>query len=1141
MLSCSESVGFTGISLAASPRVPTCQLRPQERARLSFGLTFSFSHFGRHRSVNRRLAPVARAIALGPLFALALTLGSSFVCSAVAETIAFDEQPAYPVGANPKGLSAGDCDGDDVPDLIVAAQNSNDVTILRNVGDGNLEFGGGKTNVSQPTGAACGDFNGDGLVDFAAVSRLGNITLYFRDGNGEFTAGGTRPAGIAPTSLESGDLNGDGLRDLVAVDSTSQDITILLNTGNSTLPPFLRVRTPIQTPHSAAIADFDKDGHPDIAVAGATAPYVVILYGNGLGFATRANTIPSPFTQSHRPTRGRGIAAADLNGDTYPDLALLSSDGVVTLFLGSSTGQFVFFDGFSVSPDAEAIALGDLDGDGLIDLALLASDTNSAQIFFATGQGQFDLPDVVQVSSVSNGLGSVASRTVLSDPTDPLTTITQLVAVNGPAKALTLIEQSDPTQLAMNTLTPLSDAPTNITLGDVNGDDIPDAAVITKAPRGRTLTLQMLLGTADGQYAVVSKQGAAVCGNAILEVGEQCDDGNLKAKDGCSKFCAIELGKAVPSLAFTDLDADGNNDVVFTDDRGQVRALYSDGQGRFRQIRQLAVARRKTPAAVADFNGDTLPDVVLVSKKPRAGALTLLVNVGGGNFVTTALGVDLPITGPLLAADFNRDGLTDVVAGYKGGWAVLNNDGTGPLQPTRVGISKSFKAVTSFTAADFNEDGWFDVLATFSSPKVPSLLFRGNAAGTFSAGEAVDPAGPISEPFAVDLDQDDHQDVVSCSASSAFSCRVYYGNGKGAFGAAALPSSTAIGREPRAAGGADFDHDGFADVVGVSREDDVAVVLYGGPAGSSARLSFATGSRPSDVQVLDLNNDTFPDFVVANEASRDLSVFVNQGGRAFLALAPVRLPSLPNSALGLITLAAGDINDDGAIDLAAVQAGGTAGGVVTPLINVGGVGLAAVGSLPVGKLAWGVALGHLNADAVLDIVTANRSDNSFSVLLSQPDGTYLRADHNSGGVRATDVATADLDGNGFDDVIVTNEMVDPQTDEYGNVVTFLNDGQGNFTDPKLQHVRGREIPRSVCSGDFDNDNTKDVAVASLGTGDVMVLFGAGDGTWRPDEKLFPVGDAALSVSCSDADGDGRTDIAFGRRGGSEVGLILTGN
>ncbi len=1071
-------------------------------------------------------------------------LGIAFAVATAsqAETLVFDPARAYPVGANPKGLSIGDCNGDGISDLVTAAQNSNEVVILRNVGDGTFEYGGGRTNVSQPTGAACADFNGDSLIDIAAVSRLspGDITFYFQDGAGAFNPGGTRPGGVAPTSLISADVNGDSLQDLVVVDSTREDITVLVGTGTSALPPFATYESTIASPRAAAVADFDGDGFADIAVAGATAPFVAILYGNGVGFAVRPNTVSNPFTQTRRPTRGRGIAAADLNGDTHPDLALLSSDGVVTLFLGaplSSTSKFTYFDAFSVSPDTESIALSDLNGDDLVDLAVVASDTNSTQIFLAIAPGEFDLPGLVSVTSVSNGFGPVVSRTVLADPTDPLTSVTQLVAADSAARAVSLVEQSDPTALSTNPLVALPDSPVALALGDVSGDGIADVALVAKAIRGKALQLRILLGTTTGGYNEVPSVGQGTCGNGVLETGEQCDDANTKGRDGCSKLCTVELGKLVPSLEIVDLDADTRGDLVLTDDRGQVWALMSDGQGRFWQLRKLGVAKKKTPAALGDFNGDGTTDVAFVSKK--AGVLTMLSNVGGGFFVTTPLPVSVKVLGPILSADFDRNGLPDLAAGFKNGWALLFNDGSGPNRPAVVGVPKNFKNIARMAAADFDEDGWLDLLTTFTGKQTPTLMFRGSATGAFGGGENIGAAGTLAEPFAVDLDQDDHQDVVSCTSAAGLSCRVLYGNGAGQFGAAALPSSTAIGREPRAAAAADFDHDGFADVVGISRVDDVAVVLFGGTPSQTSRLALATGARPSDVEVLDLNGDSFLDIVVGNEATRDLSIFLNQTNRQFLALAKVQLPSIPNSSLGLISLAPGDIDGNGTIDLAVLQAGGQAGGTVTRLLNINGVGLAVSASLPVGNLAWGVALGRLNADDVLDIVTANRNDNTFSVLLSQPNGEYVRSDVNSGGIRATDVAIADLNGDGLGDVIVTNEMIDAQTNNYGNVVTFLNDGNGGFGGGGSKHVRGREIPRSICAGDFDNDGQGDVAVASLGSNDIMVLFGAGNGSWRADERLFPVGDGALSVSCRDADGDDRSDIAFGRRSGSEVGVILT--
>ncbi|OQY66188.1 MAG: hypothetical protein B6D46_11295 [Polyangiaceae bacterium UTPRO1] len=1059
--------------------------------------------------------------------------------TADAEVIAFDPTRAYPVGINPKGLSVGDCDGDGLADVVVAAQGSGELVVLRNVGDGTLEFGGGKTQVAQPVGAACGDFNGDGITDLAAVGRDGKITFYAGDGTGGFTDAGTRPAGVGPTSMVAADLNGDGHLDLLAVASTSQDATILLGTGTSALPLILRIRLPIDKPRAAAVADFDGDGRADIAIVGAEAPYIVVLYGDGIGFATRPTPIPEPFA-GKRPTRGQSIAAADFDGDGRPDLAMLSDDHVVTLFIGRADGSFGFLDAFGVSSDAQAIALGDLNGDGVSDLVVLSSVTNSVQVFRATGHGAFALRPVVANGAVSNALGPVTSRTILGDPADAATAITQLLVADGAAKAVTLVEQGEAAKLLPRMLLPLADLPVAIALGDVDGDGIDDAAMVTQPLRGRRMQLRMLLGTTDGGFADVAASGRSTCGNGILEGAEQCDDGNTRDKDGCSRTCTIELGKTVVSLAFADLDGDGLQDLVVVDDRGRVSALFADGHGRIRAVRSIGIAKKRIPAAVADFTGDDIPDVIFPSRSRRSGALTLASNRGDGSFTLAALPVTTPIVGPLLAGDFDRNGFVDLAVGTKGGWSIRYNDGDGPVRGTVVPLAQPSKRVLAMTAADFDEDGWLDLLATVDPPNAPAQLFRGGAVGMAANAEPVKGVRPLSTPFTVDLDRDSHQDLVSCSSTTNLDCLVLYGDGRGKFGPAALPASSAIGREPRAAAAADFDGDGFADVVGISRRDHQAIVLFGGPASATSRRVLSAGMRPSDVTVLDLNDDGRLDIVVANEGSRDLSIFLNGGSRQFLALAPIRLPSVHNRSLGLIALAAGDINGDGLVDLAAVQAGGREGGVVTTFVNFPGIGLAATASLPVGNLTWGVALGQLNGDGVLDIVTANRSDDTFSVLLSQPDGGYTRTDYASGGGRPTDVAVADVNGDGLDDVIVANERVEPQNERYGSVVTFANDGAGGFGGSGRQHVRGRESPRGICAGDFDGDGRSDVAVASLGSSDVMVLFGSGDGGWRADERVFPAGGPLSAISCNDADGDGRTDIAFGRRTGSEVGLILTG-
>jgi hypothetical protein len=162
------------------------------------------------------------------------------------------------------------------------------------------------------------------------------------------------------------------------------------------------------------------------------------------------------------------------------------------------------------------------------------------------------------------------------------------------------------------------------------------------------------------------------------------------------------------------------------------------------------------------------------------------------------------------------------------------------------------------------------------------------------------------------------------------------------------------------------------------------------------------------------------------------------------------------------------------------------------------------------------------------------------VLLSNGPASYARTDIASGGVRPWDVEAPDLDGSGFSDIVVVNELSSSNATD-SSIVTMLNDGTGVFPAITDKHVRGRDFATELCIGDFDGDLAQDdLAVASIFTGDVMLLHGAGNGKWTGDEREFPLGEAVSSVWCGDADGDGRSDVAFARRRAGNVGVILTG-
>src|ERR1700719_2022414 len=125
--------------------------------------------------------------------------------------------PAFSLNQEREGVSMGmgDFNGDGNQDLVVANNNSNDVSILLGNGDGtfqpNVDFGAG----TVPNSVAVGDFNGDGRQDLAVANASSNdVSILLGNGDGTFQPTVNFGVGGGPFSVAVGDFNGDGKQDL---------------------------------------------------------------------------------------------------------------------------------------------------------------------------------------------------------------------------------------------------------------------------------------------------------------------------------------------------------------------------------------------------------------------------------------------------------------------------------------------------------------------------------------------------------------------------------------------------------------------------------------------------------------------------------------------------------------------------------------------------------------------------------------------------------------------------------------------------------------------------------------------------------------------------------------------------------------
>jgi hypothetical protein len=149
------------------------------------------------------------------------------------------------------------------------------------------------------------------------------------------------------------------------------------------------------------------------------------------------------------------------------------------------------------------------------------------------------------------------------------------------------------------------------------------------------------------------------------------------------------------------------------------------------------------------------------------------------------------------------------------------------------------------------------------------------------------------------------------------------------------------------------------------------------------------------------------------------------------------------------------------------------------------------------------------------------------VALAQPEAggqTKLLATailFDSGGAAPTSLATADLNGDGHQDLVVA--------DPYNGICVLLGNGDGTFQPPVTYFVNTNPASLFVAIGDVNGDGHPDIVVSSYEDladypGTVNVLLGNGDGTFETAISYSSGGAGASSVAIKDVNGDGKPDL-----------------
>ncbi len=180
-------------------------------------------------------------------------------------------------GANPVALAVANfgAGAAGFKDIAVLDESSGSVWILLNNGSNPFSFQSAapyQSGISSPTGMTVGDFNNDGKPDIAVTTVLSpsGIIILLNNGSGVFALSSTLAIPVANLigPIATGDFNGDGNLDLVVAIGFDLD-TVQILTGDGTGINFAATTPPTPAglgPNSLAVADFNGDGKPDIAV-----------------------------------------------------------------------------------------------------------------------------------------------------------------------------------------------------------------------------------------------------------------------------------------------------------------------------------------------------------------------------------------------------------------------------------------------------------------------------------------------------------------------------------------------------------------------------------------------------------------------------------------------------------------------------------------------------------------------------------------------------------------------------------------------------------------------------------------------------------------------------------------------------------
>lgn len=720
----------------------------------------------------------------------------------------------------------------------------------------------------------------------------------------------------------------------------------------------IAIELPLQALDAVA-RDFNHDGHLDVAAIGLAEQELPESAGRLMMRMGQPDGSFGPSATYEVGLSPRALASADLNGDTLPDLVLLTQPRSLT----SPTSVRILLSqrgGLSTLPPAEhklscqatALLLADLDGDSHIDL--VAHCGESAAVLWGDGRGSF-AKTASKISLANLGCqGEMASVDLDSDQRPDL-----LFLCRRQSGSVRIVRHRAPREFQPAKDATLPFLPLSIVAWHADGK--PQLAIsgiteLSPSAIGKLYRASWNAASGLDSIRVMDLREPAKL-SAVAKVDRDDLPDLILAGPGPSVLFQQPDGayEEAPWLAPSEplriipgdfnREPDGNQDLLvlpFLSNR--LYLLFGDGMRRFSSAELYIPTVGATEALMqlADINSDDRDDIVVAgSSLTEVGApdaVQVLFQRPDGTFVPQR---PHPVEGSVvsvLTGLFNQDLVPDVavVAFSDPQYGNIHAQLLLTKPDDRTFVASSEFAPRQYpesaVSGDFNGDGALDlVTANRSGEQVSAFLSDGKGALRLKEGcSKADPTyWAANQILAARLDADAHLDLVVVHGYSDGAADVLLGDGRGCF--SAVPWPLALSGHAAHLAAADVNSDGRMDLLSLEKTGPVSLYLgegngrFAGPAQVSQVLAVG-----HELAVGDLDGDSLPDLALLGTiqgAGSQLVLLRGDGNGGFASW--LSLAAAPCSR----TLAIRDLDHDGRPELILATRSTCAGPIVTVLRN----------------------------------------------------------------------------------------------------------------------------------------------------------------------------------------------------------------